>query len=133
MFAADRAQHVRRVLVPAIKAGRVVISDRYADATVAYQGSGRGFQPELIQQIVQLATDGLTPDLTLLFDLTIAESAVRTRRRKAAKRSDRLDSEKVEFHERVREAYLEIAKANPNRATAAIHFGLVGRVGPHWH
>ena len=115
VFAADRAQHVRTVLRPALAQDKVIISDRYADATVAYQGSGRGFQPELIQQIVQLATDGLTPDLTLLFDLTIAESAVRTRRRKAAKRSDRLDSEKVEFHERVREAYLEIAKANPNR------------------
>jgi len=115
VFAADRAQHVRTVLRPALAQDKVIISDRYADATVAYQGSGRGFRPELIQQIVQLATDGLTPDLTLLFDLTIAESAVRTRRRKAAKRSDRLDSEKVEFHERVREAYLEIAKANPNR------------------
>jgi dTMP kinase len=115
VFAADRAQHVRTVLRPALAQDKVIISDRYADATVAYQGSGRGFQPELIQQIVQLATDGLTPDLTLLFDLSIAESAVRTRRRKAAKRSDRLDSEKVEFHERVREAYLEIAKANPNR------------------
>jgi dTMP kinase len=115
VFAADRAQHVRTVLRPALEQDKVIISDRYADATVAYQGSGRGFQPELIQQIVQLATDGLTPDLTLLFDLSIAESAVRTRRRKAAKRSDRLDSEKVEFHERVREAYLEIAKANPNR------------------
>src|SRR6185295_16580785 len=115
VFAADRAQHVRTVLRPALAEDKVIISDRYADATVAYQGSGRGFQPELIQQIVQLATDGLTPDLTLLFDLSVAESAVRTRRRVAAKRSDRLDSEKVEFHERVREAYLEIARANPNR------------------
>jgi dTMP kinase len=115
VFAADRAQHVRTVLRPALAQDKVIISDRYADATVAYQGSGRGFQPELIQQIVQLATDGLTPDLTLLFDLSVSESAVRTRRRKAAKRSDRLDSEKVEFHERVRNAYLEIAKANPDR------------------
>jgi dTMP kinase len=115
VFAADRAQHVRAVLRPALAQDKVIISDRYADATVAYQGSGRGFKPELIEQIVQLATEGLTPDLTLLFDLSVSESAVRTRRRKAAKRSDRLDSEKVEFHERVRDAYLEIAKANPNR------------------
>ena len=115
VFAADRAQHVRTVLRPALAQDKVIISDRYADATVAYQGSGRGFNPELIQQIVQLATDGLTPHLTLLFDLSVSESAVRTRRRKAAKRSDRLDSEKVEFHERVRNAYLEIAKANPDR------------------
>jgi dTMP kinase len=115
VFAADRAHHVRTLLAPALAQDKIVISDRYADATVAYQGYGRGFKPVLIQQIVQLATDGLTPDLTLLFDLSVAQSAVRTRRRAAAKRSDRLDSEKVEFHERVREAYLEIARANPDR------------------
>ncbi len=115
VFAADRAQHVRTVLRPALAEDKIVLSDRYADATVAYQGSGRGFKPELIKEIVQLATDGLTPDLTLLFDLTVRESAMRTRRRLAAKRSDRLDSEDVEFHERVRNAYLEIAKANSGR------------------
>jgi dTMP kinase len=115
VFAADRAQHVRTVLRPALAAGTIVFSDRYADATVAYQGAGRGFRPELIKEIVELATDGLTPDLTLLLDLTVPESAVRTRRRVEAKRSDRLDSENVEFHERVRNAYLEIAKANPDR------------------
>ena len=74
VFAADRAQHVRRLVRPALEAGRLVISDRYADATVAYQGAGRGFSPELISQIVQLATEGLKPDLTLLFDLPIEES-----------------------------------------------------------
>jgi len=115
VFAADRAQHVRRVLRPAIAAGKVVISDRYADATVAYQGAGRGFEPELIQEIVQLATGGLRPDLTLLFDLSVAESAVRTRRRVASKNSDRLDSEDAAFHTRVRNAYLDLAKAEPER------------------
>jgi dTMP kinase len=115
VFAADRAQHVRTVLRPALCADKIILSDRYADATVAYQGSGRGFKPELIKEIVQLATDSLRPDLTLLFDLTVAESTVRTRRRLAAKRNDRLDSEDVEFHERVRDAYLEIARANPDR------------------
>jgi len=115
VFAADRAQHVRTVLRPALDKDEIVISDRYADATVAYQGHGRGFRPELIEQIVQLATEGLTPDLTLLFDLSVPESAVRTRRRRAAKRTDRLDREKVEFHERVREAYLKIAESNPDR------------------
>lgn len=115
VFAADRAQHVRTVLRPALAANKIVMSDRYADATVAYQGSGRGFRPELIQEIVQLATEGLTPDLTLLFDLSVPESAVRTRRRVAAKHSDRLDSENADFHLRVRDAYLEIAKAHPER------------------
>jgi dTMP kinase len=115
VFAADRAHHVRTLLLPALKAGQVVLSDRYADATVAYQGAGRGFEPGLIQEIVQLATGGLKPDLTLLFDLSVAESAVRTRRRVAAKNTDRLDIEDVEFHTRVRNAYLEIAKVNPER------------------
>src|SRR5215475_7398800 len=115
VFAADRAQHVRSLLRPAIAGNKIVLSDRYADATVAYQGYGRGFGPKLIHEIVELATDGLKPDLTLLFDLSVAESAVRTRKRVAAKHSDRLDSEDAAFHTRVREAYLEIAKANPER------------------
>lgn len=115
VFAADRAHHVRTLLLPALAASQVVLSDRYADATVAYQGSGRGFEPKLIQDIVQLATGGLKPDLTLLFDLSVPESAVRTRRRLASKNSDRLDSEDAEFHTRVRNAYLEIAKAEPQR------------------
>ena len=115
VFAADRAQHVRTVLRPSLAENKIVMSDRYADATVAYQGSGRGFKPELISEIVQLATEGLTPDLTLLFNLSVADSAVRTRRRVAAKNTDRLDSENVEFHERVRQAYLEIAQTDPQR------------------
>jgi dTMP kinase len=117
VFAADRAQHVRRILRPALEAGRVVISDRYADATVAYQGAGRGFSPELISQIVQLATDGLKPDLTLLFDVPIEESTNRTTRRSNNKTAtrDRLDIEHVDFHARVRDAYLQIALAEPER------------------
>jgi dTMP kinase len=119
VFAADRAQHVRRVLKPALAAGQVVISDRYADATVAYQGAGRGFSPTLISQIIELATEGLKPDLTLLFDLSVAESGTRTRRRSEGKhkseKGDRLDSEDVEFHTRVREAYLRLAAAEPQR------------------
>jgi dTMP kinase len=115
VFAADRAQHVRKQLIPALEANQVVLSDRYADATVAYQGAGRGFDPKLIQEIVELATGGLKPDLTLLFDLSVAESAVRTRRRMESKRTDRLDIEDVEFHTRVRNAYVDIAKATPDR------------------
>ena len=115
VFAADRAQHVRKHLLPALKENEIVLSDRYADATVAYQGAGRGFDSKLIQEIVELATDGLKPDLTLLFDLSVDESAIRTRRRVASKRTDRLDSEDREFHIRVRDAYVEIAKAEPDR------------------
>ena len=120
VFAADRAQHVRRVIRPALEAGRIIISDRYADATVAYQGAGRGFSPELIREIVQLATEGLKPDLTVLFDLGIDESTNRTTRRSTGKSStksgrDRLDIEDAEFHSRVRDAYLRIAGAEPER------------------
>ena len=116
VFAADRAQHVRRVLRPALEAGQVVFSDRYADATAAYQGAGRGFPPNLISEIIELATEGLTPDLTILFDLPIDESNSRTRRRSDSKRKgDRLDSETADFHARVRDEYLRIAHNNPDR------------------
>ncbi|MFN2492157.1 MAG: dTMP kinase [Pyrinomonadaceae bacterium] len=116
VFAADRAQHVRRVLRPALAAGQLIFSDRYADATAAYQGAGRGFSPELIAEIIELATEGLMPDLTLLFDLPVAESNTRTRRRTNDKqKGDRLDQETADFHTRVREAYLRLARAEPER------------------
>jgi dTMP kinase len=116
VFAADRAQHVRRFLRPALASGQVVFSDRYADATVAYQGAGRGFEPELIAEIVELATGGLKPDLTMLFDLSVDDSTARTRRRSNGKqKSDRLDGETAEFHNRVREAYLRLARDEPER------------------
>ena len=115
VFAADRAQHVSKHLLPSLAANKVVLSDRYADATVAYQGAGRGFDRALIERLVQLATGGLKPDLTLLFDLSVPESAVRTRKRVALKHTDRLDIEDTDFHTRVRNAYLEIARAEPDR------------------
>ena len=116
VFAADRAQHVRRVLRPALKAGQLIFSDRYADATAAYQGAGRGFSPELIAEIIGLATEGLKPDLTLLFDLPVSDSNTRTQRRANGKQQgDRLDAETAEFHTRVRDAYLGLARAEPER------------------
>jgi dTMP kinase len=115
VFAADRAQHVRKHLRPAVETNHVVLSDRYADATVAYQGAGRGFDPKLIGEIVDLATGGLKPDLTLIFDLSVAESTARTKKRSDSKQKDRLDFEDAAFHARVRNAYLEIAKAEPDR------------------
>jgi len=131
VFAADRAQHVRRVIRPALEAGQIVISDRYADATVAYQGAGRGFPPALIQEIVQLATEGLKPDLTVLFDLGIEESTSRTTRRSTGKSSkigrDRLDIEDAEFHARVRDAYLQLARAEPERVKVIDSSGPVER------
>jgi dTMP kinase len=116
VFAADRAQHVRVLLRPALESDHIVLSDRYADATVAYQGGGRGFSQQLISEIVALATEGLKPDLTLLFDLPVADCGARTKRRTADKqKADRLDAEDSDFHTRVRNAYLQIAAAEPER------------------
>jgi dTMP kinase len=115
VFAADRAQHVRKVIRPALEKGAVFISDRYADATRAYQGAGRGFSAELISEIIELATEGLVPDLTVLFDVSIEESMTRTTRRSTKNRRDRLDIEKADFHARVREEYLRIARDEPER------------------
>jgi dTMP kinase len=116
LYAADRAQHVRTLLRPALETSHIVLSDRYADATVAYQGAGRGFTPELIAEVVALATGGLKPDLTLLFDVSVAECLMRTKRREASDQGkDRLDGEDVDFYARVRERYLEIAAAEPER------------------
>src|SRR3712207_4768194 len=116
LYAADRAQHVRTLRRPALETNHIVLSDRYADATVAYQGAGRGFAPELVRDVVELATGGLKPHLTLIFDLAINESSRRPRRREErGHERDRLDSEDVAFHARVREAYLQIAAAEPER------------------
>lgn len=116
VFAADRAQHVRTLLRPALESNHIVLSDRYADATVAYQGAGRGFPPELIAEIVALATGGLKPDMTLIFDLSVAECIARTgRRADGRQREDRLDAEDAEFYTRVRNAYLELAAREPER------------------
>jgi dTMP kinase len=117
LFAADRAQHVRTLLRPAIESGSVVLSDRYADATAAYQGAGRNFTPAMIAEVIRIATGGLKPDLTLIFDLAVAEGLSRTSRRtnETDDRKDRLDAEDAAFHTRVRNAYLQLARDEPER------------------
>ncbi len=118
LYAADRAQHVRRVIMPALSLGKTVLSDRFYDATTVYQGYARGFDLNLVNRLNDLATGGLRPDLTLLFDLDVEIGLRRTRRRgdeAGDERPDRLDQEPVEFHERVRRAYLEIAAREPER------------------
>lgn len=117
LYAADRAQHVRTLLRPALESEHILLSDRYADATIAYQGAGRGFAPELIAEVVALATGGLQPDLTLIFDLPVATGIARTARRthEGAATTDRLDAEGADFHTRVRDAYLQLAADNPAR------------------
>lgn len=132
IYAADRAQHVRTLLRPTIESGHAVLSDRYADSTVAFQGAGRGFPPELIQEVVNLATGGLKPDLTLIFDLSVAECIARTSRRtNGESTADRLDSEDAAFHTRVRNAYLDIAATEPERVRLIDASGPVNETHAH--
>ena len=116
LFAADRAQHVEFLIRPALLANRVVISDRYADATYAYQGAGRGFPEATVNEIIELATGGLKPDVTLFFDIPI-NTAIRrmSARRESEAKANRMDFESGEFYSRVREAYLRIAEREKDR------------------
>jgi dTMP kinase len=114
---ADRAQHVREKLRPRLAAGEIVISDRYCDSTTAYQGYGRGFDLKLLGDLNRLASDTITPDVTLVLDLPIETGLKRTRARlKGATRGpDRFEGEALEFHRRVRQGFLAIARAEPDR------------------
>lgn len=111
MFAA-RAQLVRDVLRPALDAGRWVLCDRFTDASYAYQGGGRGIDSARIAELERIATAGLQPDLTLLLDLPVAHGRARASRRGDA---DRIESERDDFFERIRAAYLARARAEPRR------------------
>ena len=116
LFAADRAQHVEHLIKPALAEGRIVISDRYADATFAYQGSGRGFDEKTVNQLIELATGGLKPGLTLFFDITVELALKRMSDRKGSDTiQNRMDRETAEFYARVRDAYHGIAKREPER------------------
>jgi dTMP kinase len=113
LFAADRAQHVEFLIKPALAEGRIVISDRYADATYAYQGAGRGFPEKMVNQVIAIATEGLKPDLTIFFDISV-ETALR-RMSARGEKANRMDLETADFYERVRNAYLSIAAREKDR------------------
>ena len=116
LFAADRAQHVNFLIKPALEEGKIVISDRYADATFAYQGAGRGFDEKTVNQVIKLATGGLKPDLTLFFDISVEQAILRTSSRADDETvKNRMDAETADFYERVRDSYLQIAKKEPKR------------------
>ena len=110
MYAADRAEHVAGVIGPALARGTVVVTDRYVDSTLAYQGGGRQLPVEAIKRVNDLATGGLVPDLTFLLDLPPAEGLGRR-----ASSADRLEAEPEQFHERVRAGFLALARADPGR------------------
>jgi dTMP kinase len=111
LFLAARHQHVTDRVAPALRARRIVLSDRYTDATVAYQGYAGGVDPELIRDLNVRATGGVLPDLTLLFDLDPAVGFRRIGRR----RRDHFERKALAFHRRVRRGYLEILKSEPKR------------------
>ena len=113
LFMAARQQHVSEKIRPWLDRGRVVLCDRYADATVAYQGYGRGVDPDLIRELNARATSGVMPDLTLLFDLD--PGAGLRRNRAKGRRLDRFEREALAFHRKVRQGYLEILRAEPKR------------------
>ncbi|EFE67999.1 thymidylate kinase [Streptomyces viridosporus ATCC 14672] len=110
LYAADRAEHIDTVVRPALERGAVVISDRYIDSSVAYQGAGRDLSPTEIARINRWATDGLVPHLTVLLDV-----APETARERFTEAPDRLESEPAEFHARVRAGFLTLAAADPGR------------------
>lgn len=111
LFAASRCQLVEEVIRPNLKAAVMVITDRYTDSTVAYQGYGRGLSIDLIRQINDIGTDGLKPDIIVLLDLPVEKGLLRKRDRE----KDRFESEEIAFHRRVREGYLKLARAEPRR------------------
>lgn len=113
LYAASRAQHVSEVIKPALEAGKVVISSRFADATVVYQGYGRGLDLGRIARLNRIATDGVTPDVTFVLDLPVAIGLQRVQNSRGG--LDRLEREEIEFHRRLREGYQIIARQEPRR------------------
>jgi dTMP kinase len=112
LYQAARAQIVEQVFKPRLQAGEIVISDRYYDSTIAYQGYGHQQELEQVRALVKYATGGLVPDLTVLLDVDVEEGL---RRKKKDNEWNRLDAYTVEFHQRVRAGYLEMVKAEPDR------------------
>ncbi|WP_051224769.1 dTMP kinase [Pseudoclavibacter soli] len=113
LYAADRAQHVAEVVEPALARGAVVISDRYLDSSVAYQGGGRELSAREIRELSLWATGGLLPDLSILLDLPVPTALARVAGGAGA--PDRLEREHIDFHQRVRDAFLRFAAAEPER------------------
>jgi dTMP kinase len=133
LYAADRAQHVAEVIRPALSRGAVVVSDRYVDSSLAYQGAGRELDEHEVKRLSRWATRGLTPDLTVVLDIDPAEGLAR-----ATGPGDRIEAEALEFHHRVRSRYLELARRGRNRYLVidvghadaqAVHAQVLARVG----
>ena len=117
LYFASRAQNVEEVIRPALQSGRIVLADRFTDASIAYQGYGRGLGVETVEALDRIACRRLKPDLTFLIDIDVETSVERARRRNADApvNENRFEQESLEFHARVREGYLEISRREPRR------------------
>jgi len=126
LYSAARAQHVARVIRPALEAGKLVLCDRFYDSTYAYQGYGRGLPMKALRHITTFATGGLTPDLTVYLD--VAPEVGLRRRQKSGEALNRLDLEALDFHRRVQAGYLDLISAEPNRWRAVDASGSIETV-----
>jgi dTMP kinase len=112
LYNAARAQHLYEKILPALNQNKIVITDRFSDSTMAYQGYGRGIDLNLLHTLDSIATGGKKPDITILFDLDVETGL---RRNQDINKIDRLELEDLDFHKRVRDGYLEIARREPSR------------------
>ena len=132
LMAASRAQHVVEKIGPGLKDGKMVICSRFCDATIAYQGCGRGFDMDLLERVNGIATGGLAPDLTLLIDIDVTTGLRRAfgvdKAEAKSGEGDRLESEDIGFHERVRRGYLDLARKEPGRVKVIDGSGTIDEV-----
>lgn len=115
LYEAARSEHVEKIIKPALRSGTSVLCDRFTDATIAYQGYGRGLPVKTIRILNRIATKGLVPDVTVLLDLPADQGLKRTEERAPSQKADRLEKEGLGFQERVRRGYLFLAKKNRRR------------------
>lgn len=125
LYAADRAEHVRKIILPSVQRGAVVISDRYYHSTMAYQGYGRNIDTELIRKIMEIAVQGMEPDRIFLIDIPVEEGFKRIN--VMGREKDRIENEKLDFHIRIRQGYLDMAK-NDSRFVVLDGTGDIGRI-----
>ena len=111
LYLADRAEHVEKIIKPALEKGKIVISDRFADATIAYQGYGRRLDTPWVEELNKRATHGFLPDITFLLDI----SPDLAKKRSGSEEKDRIENEKISFHQKVRQGYLKLAKKHTER------------------
>jgi len=123
LYLADRAQHIAQIIRPELEAGKVVLCDRFADSTIVYQGYGRGLDTQVLQQLNNVAVDGLWPDLTILLDIDpeigLKRATLRNIEDGKAKEEGRFEAEHISFHRRIRDGYLTWAALNHNRIKKA--------------